>query len=101
VDLAAYRIVQEAVTNVLRHAHARRVDCAVAHRDGVLELRVTDDGDGGVPGTGGGHGLVGMRERAALYGGTVEAGPAAGGFSVHAVLPVPHEQPARTTEDAR
>ncbi len=105
VDLAAYRIVQEAVTNVLRHAHAGRVECSVDYRDGVLELRVTDDGRGGTPTPGGGHGLVGMRERAALYGGTVEAGPVAGGFAVHAVLPVPAgepvAEPVRTPEDAR
>jgi len=105
VDLTAYRIVQEAVTNVLRHAHARRVECSVQYRDGVLELRVTDDGRGGTPKSGGGHGLVGMRERAALYGGTVEAGPVPGGFAVHAVLRVPsHDpvaEPLRTPEDAR
>ena len=105
VDLAAYRIVQEAITNVLRHAHARRVDCSVQYRDGVLELRVTDDGRGGTLVSGSGHGVVGMRERAALYGGTVEAGPVTGGFAVHAVLPVPTDQsaaePVRTPEDAR
>ncbi|GAA3165504.1 hypothetical protein GCM10010531_17530 [Blastococcus jejuensis] len=100
VDLAAYRIVQEALTNVLRHAHARRVECAVEVRDHVLELRVTDDGRGGVPRSGGGHGLVGMRERAALYDGTVEAGPTATGFEVRAVLPVPSSA-AREPEDAR
>ena len=101
LDLAAYRIVQEAVTNVLRHADARRIECAVARRNHLVELRVTDDGRGGAPSTGG-HGLVGMRERAALYGGTVTAGPVAGGFAVHAVLPVPAEQPvARTPEEAR
>jgi signal transduction histidine kinase len=97
LDLTAYRIVQEAVTNVLRHAHARRLECAVAYRDGVLELRVTDDGRGGPLAPGGGHGLVGMRERAALYGGTVEAAPTGTGFEVRAVLPVP----ARASEDAR
>jgi signal transduction histidine kinase len=91
VDLTAYRIVQEAVTNVLRHAHARRVVCSVDLRDDILSLRVTDDGRGGPP-SAGGHGLVGMRERAALYGGTVEAGPVSVGFKVHAVLPVPADR---------
>jgi len=91
VDLAAYRIVQEAITNVLRHAGARRIECSVDRRDHVLELRVTDDGRGGTP-SAGGHGLVGMRERAALYGGSVEAGPVPGGFAVHAVLPVPADR---------
>jgi signal transduction histidine kinase len=103
VDLAGYRIVQEAVTNVLRHAHAHRLECAVEYRDGVLELRVADDGLGGAP-TGGGHGLVGMRERAALYSGTVEAAPGDVGFVVRAVLPVPVDavpDPVPTAEDAR
>jgi signal transduction histidine kinase len=104
VDMAAYRIVQEAVTNVLRHARARRVECSVVFGDGVLELRVADDGDGGAP-AGAGHGLVGMRERAALYGGTVEAGSGDEGFVVHAVLPVPADgamvDPVPAAEDAR
>jgi signal transduction histidine kinase len=104
VDLAAYRIVQEAVTNVLRHANARRLECAATYGNGLLELRIADDGAGGAP-AGGGHGLVGMRERAALYGGTVEAGPGEGGFVVHAVLPVPADapvsEPVPTAEDAR
>jgi signal transduction histidine kinase len=91
VDLAAYRITQEAITNVLRHADARRIECSVDRRDHVLDLRVTDDGRGGTP-SAGGHGLVGMRERAALYGGSVEAGPVPGGFEVHAVLPVPADR---------
>jgi signal transduction histidine kinase len=100
VDLAAYRIVQEAVTNVLRHADARRLDCAIDYGDACVELHVVDDGRG-TPAPGpGGHGLVGMRERAALYGGSVDAGPqAVGGFAVHAVLPLPDGEPApaRTT----
>jgi signal transduction histidine kinase len=91
VDLAAYRITQEAITNVLRHADARRIECSVDRRDHVLDLRVTDDGRGGTP-SAGGHGLVGMRERAALYGGSVEAGPVPGGFEIHAVLPVPADR---------
>ena len=63
---------------------------------------MADDGDGAPPSTGG-HGLIGMRERAALYGGTVEAGPVPGGFEVRAVLPVSAVEgtPARTTEGAR
>ena len=69
VDLAAYRIVQEAVTNVLRHAAARRLDCTVDYGATAVELRVVDDGAGGGAGAAGGHGLVGMRERAAVYGG--------------------------------
>jgi signal transduction histidine kinase len=99
VDLAAYRIVQEAVTNVLRHAAARSVVCAVDHRPGDVTLTVVDDGPGSA-GPGSGHGLTGMRERAALYGGTVEAGSRPdGGFAVRAVLPVPVAAPI--AEDAR
>ncbi len=100
LDLAAYRIVQEAVTNVLRHAAARRLDCTIDYGDACVELHVVDDGRGTPAAGPGGHGLVGMRERAALYGGSVSAGPqAGGGFAVHAVLPVPEGEPApaRTT----
>ena len=90
LDLAAYRIVQEALTNVRRHAGATRCEIRLDYRDDALVLDVADDGHGpdGRPPSGG-HGLVGMRERAALYGGSVTAGAApAGGFEVHAVLPV-------------
>jgi signal transduction histidine kinase len=96
VDLAAYRIVQEAITNVLRHAAARRVDCTVDYGASLVDLRVVDDGSGPGSSGPGGHGLVGMRERAAAYGGTLEAGPRPdGGWAVHALLPVPPvEQPS-------
>jgi signal transduction histidine kinase len=88
VDVAAYRIVQEAVTNVLRHAAASRVNCSVGYGREVVELRVVDNGAGRAEPGPGGHGHVGMRERAALYGGTVEVGPRpGGGYAVHAVLP--------------
>ncbi|MBW3606819.1 MAG: hypothetical protein KY463_00440 [Actinobacteria bacterium] len=91
VDLAAYRIVQEALTNVLKHAGPARARVAVRFTDRELELAITDDGRG--PGgdvNGGGHGLVGMRERVALYGGSLDAAPAdAGGFAVRATLPIP------------
>ncbi|GLX04917.1 sensor histidine kinase [Microbispora sp. NBRC 16548] len=92
VDLAAYRIVQEALTNALRHAgRGARADVTVRWTGGALELVVTDDGGGTAPlGQGSGHGLIGMRERAALYDGILEAGPReGGGFRVHAVLPLP------------
>jgi signal transduction histidine kinase len=90
VDLAAYRIVQEAITNVLRHAAATRLTCAVEYGRAAVEVHVVDDGAGrSAPGSGG-HGHVGMRERAALYGGAVTVGPQpGGGYAVHAVLPVP------------
>jgi signal transduction histidine kinase len=90
VDTSAYRIVQEALTNVVRHA---RTDRARLHlRFGVedVAVEVTDRGAGrGVPAGAGGHGLVGMRERVAIYGGTFDAGPLpGGGFRVAASLPV-------------
>jgi signal transduction histidine kinase len=86
VDLSAYRIVQEALTNTLRHAHATRAEVLVRNDSGVLDLEVVDDGRGGV---GVGRGIAGMRERAALLGGTVDAGPLPdGGFRVHARLPL-------------
>jgi signal transduction histidine kinase len=89
LDMSAYRIVQEALTNALRHAPGSRVSVSVEYgRDLVLE--VVDDGarrNGHSAPPGSGHGLVGMRERAALYGGSLEAGPRDGGFAVRAVLP--------------
>jgi signal transduction histidine kinase len=90
VDLSAYRIVQEALTNTLRHARATRADVVVTHRTDSVELDVRDDGIGAAAnGEAGGHGLVGMHERAALLGGRVDTGPlAGGGYRVHAVLPV-------------
>ena len=90
IDLAAYRIVQEALTNVIKHAGPAHAEVAVRFRERELELEVTDDGRGPrASQNGGGHGLVGMRERAALYGGSVEAGPQPdGGFAVRARLPI-------------
>ncbi len=90
VDLSAFRIVQEALTNVMRHAHARSARVVVEWRPDTVHLVVTDDGgveSEVVPRQG--RGLVGMRERAAVVGGIVRAGPAAGpGWEVTAVLPV-------------
>ena len=90
VDLAAYRIVQEALTNARRHAvGVRRVRVAVRFEPERLELDVTDDGRPSAATAGSGHGLVGMRERVALYDGTVSAGPLSdGGFRVFAQLPL-------------
>jgi signal transduction histidine kinase len=89
VDLAAYRIVQEALTNVLKHAGPATACVVVRSAGGAVDVEVRDDGRGqnGHRAAGGGHGLVGMRERAALYGGSVEAGsPPDGGFRVRARL---------------
>jgi signal transduction histidine kinase len=91
LDLSAYRILQEATTNVLKHARARRVDIRVRYSEAMLALDIRDDGsgDGGDPASSSGHGLIGMRERVALFGGALRAGrDPAGGFSVHARLPL-------------
>ncbi|MFI6684840.1 sensor histidine kinase [Streptomyces sp. NPDC050485] len=90
LDLAAFRIVQEALTNVVRHSAARTARVAVGYRPGALVLRIEDEGPaaGGDAG-GSGNGLIGMRERVAALGGTIEAGPLpAGGFRVTARLPL-------------
>ncbi|MEV4427229.1 sensor histidine kinase [Streptomyces sp. R-07] len=86
---SVYRIVQEALTNVVKHARARTVDVRLAHADGVLRVTVTDDGRGPQGGPGG-HGLLGIRERAAAHGGTAQTGPGPGGrgFEVRVLLPV-------------
>jgi signal transduction histidine kinase len=89
-DLALYRIVQEGLTNTLKHAHASRVDVQIRYTDDAVEIALADDGRGRPADARDGHGLVGMRERAALYGGAVHAGNrAGGGFEVHAHLPLP------------
>ena len=88
VDVSAYRIVQEALTNTLKHARATSADVLVRYRADALELVVSDDGVGGVAGPDG-RGLVGMRERVALFGGELRAGAEpGGGFAVRARMPV-------------
>jgi signal transduction histidine kinase len=91
VDLSAFRIVQEALTNVVKHAGRAPTRVMVGYGPDALELTIRDSGDptadAGPPGVGG-HGLIGMRERAALFGGTLSAGPCDGhGFEVRASLP--------------
>jgi signal transduction histidine kinase len=87
VELATYRIVQEALTNVTRHAQARHVEVHIACNNGI-DIEVTDDGRGGNP-TPRGNGITGMRERVAALGGTIDTGPRKGtrGFAVRAHLP--------------
>ena len=89
MDLSAYRIVQEALTNVLKHAGRAATAVDVTYHRGSVELCVTDDGAATMSAPSGqGRGLIGMRERALLFGGSLEAGPApTGGFRVRAVLP--------------
>jgi signal transduction histidine kinase len=87
VDLSAFRIVQEALTNVLKHAGDAKARVVVAYAPNAIELEVVDDGR--TQAKGHGHGLVGMRERVMLYGGTLQAGPAEnGGYRVLARLPL-------------
>jgi signal transduction histidine kinase len=89
VDLAAYRIIQESLTNVVRHARASSARIAIAYRAGDIEIEVVDDGiPARIDAGGSGSGLVGMRERAIALGGNFEAGPQpGGGFRVRATLP--------------
>jgi signal transduction histidine kinase len=95
LDLTAYRIVQEALTNVLKHANARHVRVGVGYERTGVDIEVVDDGvaepvNGKRRSTGAGHGLIGMRERVNVFGGTISTGPAdGGGWSVRARLPVP------------
>jgi signal transduction histidine kinase len=90
IELSAYRIVQEALTNALKHAGDAGAAVVVRYRPDALELEVLDEGPGEVAAApGGGHGLVGMRERVALYGGSFDAGRRpGGGFAVRVLLPI-------------
>jgi signal transduction histidine kinase len=98
VDVSAYRIVQEALTNTLKHAGPEARARVQVHRNAeALTVEVLDDGSGQVGSgsrSGGGHGLVGMRERVAIYGGALSAGRRnGGGFAIHARLPLePHSR---------
>jgi signal transduction histidine kinase len=88
IDLAAYRVVQEGLTNALKHAHATRAEVHVRYVDGQVEVSVANDGRSERDAHGSGHGLVGMRERVAVYGGELEAGPQpAGWFRLRVRLP--------------
>jgi len=107
VDLSAYRIIQEALTNVIKHAAAATACVKVSYEKGAVALEITDDGPGRKDGRRGagpdgpradtvtspfgtGHGIIGMRERVAVFGGEFAAGPrAGGGFRVFARLPIP------------
>jgi signal transduction histidine kinase len=92
VDLSAYRVLQEALTNSLKHARGARAEVTIRYRPTEVELEVTDDGGGDGNGNnaigGARRGLLGMRERVSFYGGTLEHGPQqGGGFRVHATFP--------------
>ena len=89
VDLSAYRIIQEALTNALKHASPATARVVVRYRENGLELEIADTGAGASASDGEGHGLAGMRERVSLYGGKIETGPRdGGGFAVKARLPL-------------
>jgi len=89
VDLAAYRIVQESLTNVVRHARASYVTVTVDYGQDAISVRVVDDGKGPIPGPDAGQGVTGMRERATSLGGNLSAGGGeSGGFAVEAWLPL-------------
>jgi signal transduction histidine kinase len=94
VDLSAYRIIQEALTNALKHAGPAKAGVNIRYGPVNLELVIVDNGQGASGGgvddhQGGGRGLIGMKERVALFGGELSAGPRPeGGFRVHAKLPL-------------
>ena len=94
VDLTAYRIVQEALTNARRHAPGASVDVTLGYEENALRLRVSDDGPGPPAADTSGHGLLGMQERAAMVGGRLTTGPGDGaGFVVEAELPLSRSAP--------
>jgi signal transduction histidine kinase len=89
LDLSAYRIVQEALTNTLKHARATHADVRIRYRHQAVEVEVSDDGVGPAGTSADGRGLIGMRERVGLFGGELRAGPGpAGGFAVSASMPL-------------
>jgi signal transduction histidine kinase len=93
IDLSAYRIVQEGLTNVLKHARATQADVTVRYRPDEVEIEVLDDGEGEATSDGLGHGLIGVRERVTIYGGDMAAGAApSGGFALRVRLPLDRDR---------
>jgi signal transduction histidine kinase len=89
IDVALYRLAQEALTNTLKHARGARATVVLRYDEAAVALSVLDDGRAAATGSGQGHGLIGMRERVALYGGTLSAGPRDGrGWMVDALIPL-------------
>jgi signal transduction histidine kinase len=94
IDLSAYRIVQEGLTNTLKHAHASHADVVVRYAPDELQIEVRDDGDGASTSDGVGYGLIGLRERIKIYGGEMSAGRASGGgFVLSTRLPLTGQRP--------
>jgi signal transduction histidine kinase len=95
IDLSAYRIVQEGLTNALKHARASDADVTLRYRPDEIEIEVRDNGEGGATNDGLGHGLVGVRERVKIYGGQMSAGSAReGGFVLNTRLPIVDKAPS-------
>jgi signal transduction histidine kinase len=93
IDLSAYRIVQEGLTNALKHAHASDADVTVRYRPDELEIEVRDNGQGSATNGGLGHGLIGIRERVMIYGGKMTAGTSVdGGFLLTTRLPFAEDE---------
>jgi signal transduction histidine kinase len=88
LDLAAYRVLQEGLTNVRKHAAARRAEVVLRYGPDAIAVEVVDDGDGSGAGGGSGRGLAGIRERVGLLGGDFVAGPLARGFALRVTLPL-------------
>jgi signal transduction histidine kinase len=88
LDLAAYRVLQEGLTNVRKHAAARQVEIVIRYHGDAVAVEVVDDGDGSGAGGGTGRGLPGLRERVSLLGGELVAGPGSRGFALRATLPL-------------
>jgi signal transduction histidine kinase len=88
LDLAAYRVLQEGLTNVRKHADAQRVEVVLRYGRDTIGVEVSDDGTGARAGGGTGHGLAGIRERVAMLGGEFVAGPRAQGFALRVTLPL-------------
>jgi len=94
IDLSAYRIAQEGLTNALKHARASQAEVTVDYTPGQLTIEVRDDGVGTGSSDGLGHGILGIRERVKIYGGEMTAGPApSGGFLLSARLPIREDTP--------
>jgi signal transduction histidine kinase len=100
--LALYRIVQEALTNVRKHAPDASARVDVSYRPTEIEVTVSDSGGARAQPGSAGHGLIGMRERVAVYGGSIEIGPdaATGGWRVHAVIPAAAAPKQESSRDA-
>jgi MYXO-CTERM domain-containing protein len=93
IELSVYRVAQESLTNVVKHASAEQAEVRLRLRRRFVEVEIVDDGRTPAGSRGNGHGLIGMRERVALYRGEFEAGPGPNGFTVRARFPLSQEQP--------